>query len=175
MLDARGRLAMTVAVHHHVMPSGVLGFAVRIARGAAHNFAIRVSDWFSACVMTTFGLLLMHWREVFEVNRYFGVLEQFASAHTWGMLCTAVGLARIAALTINGTFPLFRWSPHLRFVMAAIGVFLWFQITLGLLLSSQPTMAMAAYPHLFVFDMYNLFLAASEAGVAERRYRDGRR
>jgi hypothetical protein len=38
----------------------------------------------------------------------------------------------------------------------------------------KPTMMVAVFPQLLAFDLYNLFLAASETGVAERAHRHGR-
>jgi hypothetical protein len=86
-----------------------------------------------------------------------------------------IGVTRVGALMINGTFPQFRWSPHLRLVMAGLSCFIWFQITLGLLVNDEPTAMVAVYPQLFLFDLYNLFLAASETGAAERLHPYGRR
>ena len=31
-------------------------------------------------------------------------MTQYATENTWGWVCIALGLARIAALTVNGTF-----------------------------------------------------------------------
>jgi hypothetical protein len=163
---------MTIAALHARPTFGVAAFIWRLTQGASHNFSIRVSDWFASLVMTTFGLLLVYWTGAFDANRYFAVLEQFAPSYTWGLICTLIGFGRIVALAVNGAFPTFRWSWRLRFLMAMLSAFVWFQVTLGLIAASTPTTALAVYPHLFLFDLYNVFLAASEAGIAERRYRN---
>jgi len=162
----------------HSMPpptAAAVGFVMRLAKGAAHNFAIRVSDWFASWVMLTFGFVVMLYPRVFDGNPWYGLLENLAPPATWGLVCWAIGMARVGALTVNGTFPSFRWSPHLRFMMAMTSCFVWFQITLGLIIAQLPTIGIAVFPHLFVFDLYNVFLAASEAGVVERQHRNGRK
>ena len=45
--------------------------------------------------------------------------------------------------------------------MATMSCFIWFQIVLGLVVSNEPTAMVAVFPQLFLFDMYNLYLAAS--------------
>jgi hypothetical protein len=160
---------------HFQAPSGAdfLTLVVRIARGSAHNFAIRVSDWFASFVMLSFGVVLIYCPWAFGESRWYGLLEQIANPLVWGVICGSVGLLRVGALTINGTFPAFRWSPHLRFAMAMLSCFVWFQVTLGLVAAHEATAVFAMFPQLLVFDLYNVFLAASEAGAAERRYRNG--
>jgi len=163
---------MTIAVHQGHPSIGPLAFALRLVRGAAHNFAIRVSDWFAASVMLSFGLLLLICGVTIGHDRTFALLWQYAPPWVWGYVCVAIGVGRIAALVVNGTFPAFRWSPTIRMWMALFSVFVWFQITLGMIIGNIGTTAIIAFfPNLFLFDLYNLFLAASEAGVSERRNR----
>lgn len=163
---------MTIAVHHAGPSVGLCVFTMQLVRGAAHNFAIRVSDWFAASVMLSFGMLLLTCDVRLGHDRTFALLWQYAPPWVWGCICLLIGVGRIAALVVNGTFPSFRWSPHIRMAMAAFSVFVWFQITLGLLVGNGGTTVIVAFfPNLFLFDLYNLFLAASEAGVSERRIR----
>ena len=154
--------------------SRILALIARVAKGSRHNFAIRVSDWFASSVVLSFGLVLTRFPQVMDGNPWYRLLEQHAPAQTWGLVCAAIGLARVGALTVNGTFPAFRWSPHLRFLMALMSCFVWFQITLGLIEAQAPTMAIAMFPHMLLFDLYNVFLASSEAGVVEGQHRDAR-
>ena len=158
---------------------GALGPAaatiLRVVRGARHRFALRVPDWFSGSVILSFGLCLVHWPEMFVTfHAFYALLDEIGSAQTWGVVCVTIGVLRLIALTVNGTFPKFRWSPHIRFVMAMASAFVWFQITLALIVSHMATTGLAVYPHLFLFDLYNVFLAASEAGMVERAARHER-
>ena len=157
---------------------GVLGPAaegvLRVVRGARHRFQLRVPDWFAGAVIFSFGLCLLRWPDMFVTyHAFYALLGEIASAETWGVLCVTIGVLRLVALTINGTFPKFRWSPHIRFLMALASCFFWFQITLALLVSHMATTGLAVYPHLFLFDLYNVFLSASEAGMVERAARHG--
>ena len=145
-------------------------FLFRLVRGAAQKFSIRVSDWFAATVMLSFALAILAWPQLLHTFRYL-VLLRIAPAYVWGPVCLMIGVGRIGALTVNGTFPSFPWSPHLRLLMAGLSAFVWFQITLGVLVGCEPTVMVAIFPQLFVFDLYNLYLAAAEAGAAERLHR----
>ena len=51
--------------------------------------------------------------------------------------------------------------------------FVWFQIALSVFTAPGISTAVAIYPFLFLFDLYNTFLTASEAGIAERVHRNG--
>jgi hypothetical protein len=146
----------------------IMGVFAMLGRGAAHHFALRVSDWFAGSVMLSFGVALIAWPSILHTFAYYRLLSRILPDCFWGYVCLTIGIGRVTALTINGTFPLFRWSPQLRLAMASMSSFIWFQIALGLLVSDQPTAMIAVYPQLFLFDMYNVFLAASEAGVSER-------
>ena len=157
------------------MAWGVTNFIVALVRGATHHFALRVSDWLLALMLTTFGLVLNLSPDIFNGVHSFAVLAQMGPAARWSTVCLTIGTLRLAALVINGTFPVFRWSPHIRFTAALLSCFIWFQLTLGIALAPEITSALAVYPYLFLFDLYNTFLAASEAGVVERRYRNGGR
>ena len=167
------RPAAEAAVVEATWPRRLSAMIVRVAKGSTHNFAIRVSDWFLALMLTTFGLMLLTGPDIFATSRSFALLAHMAPACSWGTVCLVIGAMRLCALVINGTFPVFRWSPHIRFTMALLSCFVWFQIALGIALSPTISTALAVYPYLFLFDMYNTFLAASEAGVVERRYRNG--
>jgi hypothetical protein len=81
-----------------------------------------------------------------------------------------VGVAsiRFAALAVNKTFPSFRSSTTIRCVLAGLSCLIWAQIVIGLLVAHISTTAFAVYPQLFVLDIYNLILAASETGVIAR-------
>jgi hypothetical protein len=157
----------------HGAAGPVAALVLRVVRGAAHRFPLRVSDWFAAWVLFSFGVVLFNWPGAFHSYVFYVLLEKIMGPVAWGAMCMMIGVGRLAALTINGTFPLFRWSPHLRFFMALGSCFIWTQITLGLLTAGVPTTAWAVYPQLLVFDLYNVFLAASEAGMVERQTRNG--
>ena len=74
----------------------------------------------------------------------------------------------LAALTINGTFQGFRFSPHLRFGASLLGIFFWSQWTLGFLLSwasfgGAPS-AIVAYGTFCAMELANLTRSGSDIG-----------
>jgi hypothetical protein len=150
-----------------------LAFIWKVLHGSTHNFALRVSDWTVACMLMVFGSILVGPQQTFQSTNAYAFLAQMASETAWGWLCILVATCRLAALIANGTFDNFRWSPHVRFLAALGTCFLWFQISLGMMLSPVWPTGLAVYPFLFLLDLYNSFLAASEAGVVERRLRYG--
>ncbi|UIJ73384.1 hypothetical protein [Aurantimonas sp. HBX-1] len=44
-------------------------------------------------------------------------------------------MLRLAALTINGTFKGFAFSPHIRALASVVGVAIWSQVSLGFLMA----------------------------------------
>ena len=149
----------------------VSGLAVKLVRGSTHNFTLRVSDWLMALMLASLGLVLRAQPSMFDAPHGFAVLAQMGTAEDWDDVFLLLGSVRLLALFVNGTFDTFRFSPHVRFVFSMASCFVWFQMALGLTLTPTITAAFAVYPYLLLFDLYNTFLAASEAGVSERRHR----
>lgn len=139
-----------------------------LVKGITNHFMMRVSDWALALILFNFGIVLLSNRNIFDNPDYAG-MYRVATKALWGTLCITVGIIRIAALTINGTYPSFRWSPHIRTVAAFMSCFAWLNICIGFYVAPTPTAALAVYPYLLLLDIYNTFLAASEAGKVERR------
>ena len=165
-------VTQAIATYTSYRPDNSVPLLRRLLRGAMHHLALRIGDWFMSSIVLSLGLVLLTHREMFDVHPQYIFLKQYGSVGSWGWACVTVGGARVAALFVNGTFRSFRFSPHMRFAMATLTCFLWFQITLGLIATHTPTMTLALFPNLLLFDLYNVFLAASEAGVVERRYKN---
>ena len=52
--------------------------------------------------------------------------------------------------------------------------FIWFQVAIAVVLQVHQTPILAVVvPHLFLLDLLNAYMAASEAGIAERHRRNG--
>ena len=79
----------------------------RVAHGVANHFGLRVSVWFVASVMLSFGVTLLIWPQLLCTSRYH-MLLRIAPVGVWSYVCLLIGVGRIAALTVNGTFPKFR-------------------------------------------------------------------
>lgn len=142
---------------------------VRIVKGVTNHFPIRVTDWLSAAMLVNFGLVLLSPANTFAASPAYAMMARVAPEEAWGLVSLFVGLIRIAALLVNGTFPRFRWSPHIRFVASMLSCFVWFQVAFGLELSGSVTTGLAVYRYLVVLEIYNVYLTASEAGEVERK------
>jgi hypothetical protein len=142
--------------------------AFPLVRGITGHFALRVQDWVLAAMLFNFGMVLSGPSNMFA-NPVFAGLARIADEHVWAIFCLVVASIRLAALGVNGTYPRFRWSPHIRATAALLSIFCWFNICLGFWLAEIPTTGIAIYPYILLFDVYNTYLAASEAGDVERR------
>lgn len=147
---------------------------VRLVHGVTDHFIYRANDWIMTSMLLWVGMAIWMYPEVFHLPS-FALLAQYGSAHTWAVFAILMGLVRLSALIVNGTFPEFIWSPHFRTLGAGLTCFFWFQLMLTLFtgIATAP-MLLAVVPHLFLFDLFNAYMAAGEAGIAERRRRDGR-
>lgn len=146
----------------------------RVFRGITNHYPIRVTDWFLAAMLTNFGTILLAPGEIVDGGVIYQFLRSIMGEDVWGWICVVIGVSRLVALTVNGTFPAFRWSPHIRFICAVLSCLVWFQVALGVQLADETSDGLAIYRYLLLFDIYNSFLAASEAGVVERLRKDHR-
>ena len=82
--------------------------------------------------------------DMFSTSPSYNVIARWgswAAGHGWtaesmmAVVLLTVGVIRLAALTINGTFHQFRFSPHLRFAASVAGLVVWSQWSLGFILA----------------------------------------
>lgn len=138
---------------------------LRIGRGVAGHFRLRVSEWFTTALLLQFGLILYAPPNVFETSPNFAVMARWAAEETWGMLCLAVGGVHLLALTVNGTFPAFRLSPHIRFAASFLACFMWFQITLAIFMSGVGGTGLGTYRLVLALEIYNVIRAGLDVGA----------
>lgn len=115
------------------------------------HFGARTSEWILACILASWGLMLLRPENTFLDERVYLTLTRIASETVWGWMCLGCGLLRIAALIVNGS-----WVPstyHLRSLTSILSCFFWFQITLGLMASGVASTGLAIYPWLLVLDV----------------------
>jgi hypothetical protein len=146
---------------------------VRVLRGATCRFGLRKQDWFLASMLATFGVVLLVDDGRLNTVAAWDHLWKIASPRVWGWMSLIIGTIRLCALLVNGTFQSFRWSPHIRLIAAALTCFMWFNLVLGIMLAGVMTTAAAIYPHLLVFELYNVYAAAQETGLVETSHRNG--
>ncbi|PZU95589.1 MAG: hypothetical protein DI527_00845 [Chelatococcus sp.] len=140
---------------------------VRVFDGVAKHFPARRSEWMGAVMMFGWGRFVANDGDLFDKAVAYQHMARMADEATWAYWATAIGLIRLAALLINGSFH-DRWyskySPHVRGVMSFFACFLWCQLSLGLFGSGTLPPALAIYPVLAVNDLLNVFSAARDAG-----------
>jgi len=147
---------------------------VRVMRGAGAHLPARASEWALGAIMFNWGWILLLPRDQYAASGAFDLLERIMPEVMLGMLCLALGAARLFALTINGTFTnstYSRYSPHVRASVALLSCAVWLQISLSFVTAPFGTGA-AVYPVLLVLDLYSTFRAARDAKQADRQQAD---
>lgn len=150
--------------------------ARRVISGIVEHLPGRASEWALSAIIAGWGVILSLSNGLFEKPSYVA-LARIADQADWASLCAFAGIARIAALTINGTFANTWWShysPHVRASMAFIACFYWLTISLSVAGSDQLSTGLAVYPVLLFLDAYNVIRASIDARHSEEKYRNGR-
>ena len=142
---------------------------IRVLGGITDHFKLRVSEWFATALLIQFGLILYGPEQVFPHAPNFAVLATWASEQTWGLICLILGGIHWAALTINGTFPRFKYSPHVRAISSFLACYLWFQITLGIAMSGQGGTGLGTYRLVLLLELWNFIRACQDVGKTEAR------
>ena len=138
------------------------------------NFVVRFSEWWATAELLQFGWILYAPPPVFPTSPNLAVLAQWATEETWGAICLLVGAVHLTALIINGTFPRFPYSPHVRALASLLACGLWFQVTFGIWLSGIGGTGFGTYRLIFLLEVWNLVRACQDTGKVEgRRGADG--
>lgn len=108
----------------------------RIYRGVADHFPVRVTEWVMLWPAIGMWAVFQVMPDMFTLSPSYSTLARWATEQTWSMVFSGCGLIRMAALTINGTFKGFAFSPHIRAVASVVGAAIWSQVSLGFLLAA---------------------------------------
>ena len=138
---------------------------VRFWRGMADHFRLRASSWIMSANMFGFGVIILSDPTVLDrpgISQIYATLLRVADPLTWGWVCLSLGLFRLAALVINGTFPKFTLSPYMRAAGSFLSALFWLQIVLGAVHSEHLMLALAMFPTFLALDAYCLYVAALE-------------
>ena len=131
-----------------------------------HRFRHRVGEWLTAYVLVGWGYMLASRPDMFSAPFYAGLA--WAPQSLWLATSTLIGLARLAALLINGAW---RYSAHVRSLLAAVSVFFWGGLFEGIWAFHQPTLGAVIVPGLLAADFYAAWRASQDA----RSYRADRK
>jgi hypothetical protein len=144
---------------------------VRIAGGIREHFPARVSEWIMTGAILGWYLVLSADPTTFDTSRSFEVLARYGDEASWALLCFVVGLVRLLALVVNGTFHQFRYAPHLRGVASFVACVFWGQIALGVIVAwwlGGSGTGVVAYLTFMVIEAWNLFRAWADVGAARK-------
>ena len=144
---------------------------LRIADGIYEHFPARVSEWIMTCAILGWSAVLAADPLTFSTSPSFSVLATYAGETGWSFICLAVGLLRLSALIVNGTFRTFRYSPHLRGVASVIACVFWGQIALGVFVAwwlGGSGTGVIAYSTFMVIELWNLFRAWADVGASRK-------
>ncbi|WP_210291621.1 hypothetical protein [Aureimonas pseudogalii] len=147
---------------------------VRVYRGVADHFPIRVSEWVMVwpAVGLWFGLQLDP--TMFGKSPSFAFIAAWGDEGTWSAVIGLCAVLRLAALTINGTFEGFAFSPHIRAFASLVGVGIWSQVSLGFLMAFLTAggafSGFIGWSTMVVLELWNVFRSWSDVGknAAER-------
>lgn len=145
---------------------------IRIVTGIHKHLPERVAEWALAIVLVRFGWTLLQPGDTFALSPTFTDMANMASENVWGWGCFLIGVVRLLALIVNGTFwdtIYSRYSPHVRGITAVISIFAWTNICYGMWASGVNTTGLAVYPVLLVLDIWCVFHAFGDAKAADVR------
>ncbi len=152
----------------HAQGSGIV--VLWVMRDIKAHFQARRSEWATACMVIGWGSIVSMTFPIVQRSPAWGVLARLASEELWGFAAVTVGVMRLIALILNGTFWRTwcgRWSPHIRAAGCGAPSIVWLAITLVLWASLFITTGLPIYAGLFALDAINAWGASREAGAMD--------
>ena len=146
---------------------------LRITRGIAAHFPIRLTEWLMCYPAFLMGAVLVLQPEMFDTSPSFATVAKWGDESAWASVVLSCAALRLIALVVNGTFKAFRFSPHLRALSSFVGVLFWSQFGLGFtaaaIFGAGAWSAPVAYSTLALAELANLYRSASDIGRASKR------
>lgn len=104
----------------------------RVAGGIRDHWDVRSSEWLMLYPAVGIGIALLAQPNMFASSPSFDTIARFNSDEgMWATLVLLCALLRLVALTVNGTFKSFPYSPHMRMAASLAGILFWSQWALG--------------------------------------------
>lgn len=129
----------------------------------------RTLEWIAATAILAAGVLLAMPGATFGNSPAYQPFAAIAAEHVWASFAMAVGLTRMAALWINGSW---RRSPILRGVTSIMGVAFWMLI-IALIMHARlsgPAMSLSAFGALLAIDFISAWRSGRDYIESERAY-----
>lgn len=126
-------------------------------------------EWISAGVIMGCGVLLAMPGATFQNSMAYRAFELIAPENIWAAFCVSVGLLRMAALWINGSW---RRSPLLRGATSVLGVGFWV-LCISLILHVSlpgPAMTLSLFLGFLAIDLICAWRSGRDHVESERAY-----
>lgn len=131
----------------------------------AESYKAKRLEWFFATTLLILGAVLLLPVDTFPSSPSYDMLAWWGSEDAWGMWFLVAGTARLIIIIINGVW----WrTAFLRAISAFYSLFFWFSVSLGFLLANPATWGGYLFAAIFVYEVSNMKIAATEAGTLER-------
>ncbi|MDB6151475.1 MAG: hypothetical protein JWQ44_2923 [Chthoniobacter sp.] len=144
---------------------------VRIARGISDHFPTRATEWHMCLPAVYVGLALSWQPDLFSSNSAYANAAAWMGEAAWSAMFLFAACLRLIALTINGTFRSFQWSPIIRLGVAMFTAFAWGQLGMGFVLlwleTGRATFLMGILAHLVLVECFNIFRASRDWAEAQ--------
>lgn len=131
--------------------------------GFRETFPFRATEWALAAMVTCWGAVVIASPDMFTSGPSFQGMAQIMPQHVWGLGAIIIGMTGLGALAVNGMWVA---TPFIRVVCALARCMFWMEVTLGFIVSNNPTTGLAIYPWLFALDLWNIYRASKDARTA---------
>lgn len=149
---------------------------LRVYHGVRHGFPGRWLEWVMGAFIIVWGARLLDSSNSFVTPSHaWDGLAHWAPDYVWGTAMILVGVLRILALLINGTFrdTLYsQYSPLVRAMSAGLCGSLWLFVELSV--ASVGTQGSITYAVICIIDFSTSYHVMGEAGDNLRAHRNGR-
>lgn len=151
----------------------------RVYHGVTEHFPLRVAEWVMLWPAIGVWLALYFFPKMFSTSPEFATLASWADEGTWSVVIGLCGACRLGALTVNGTFRTFSFSPHFRAAASAIGAIIWFQYSLGFFMAFASSdgalpgalMGSIGWATMVVIEVFNTHRSWSDIGKHTQGHR----
>jgi hypothetical protein len=126
------------------------------------HFRVRALEWGLSAVLVSSGAIMFDSYRTLDAP-LFSQLRVWGDDYFWGTVFLVVGIARLAALYVNGS-----WvpSPWVRMITAVFSAIIWSLITLGLFAQNNAYLLLAIFPWFVLADIYSVGRAAADARLS---------
>lgn len=145
---------------------------LRIVTGIREHFDARVIEWGMGSFILYYGFGLAGPANGWTVPAAWAGMLQYLPENGWGLVCIALGVARLLALGINGTFAgtiYSRFSPTVRGICAIASATFWFMVILSV--SAVPSIGSRTYLLPLAFEIWCVSRAWRDNGHEGQRAR----